>query len=100
MIEKKCWCHGEMEEERSSFTLIPNTLIALKGIRRSDTSWPQNVDNVLIFSFAGFVWLFLSIVLQQKDISASILKSLGRGHIGSLFTNEDQKKAGLGSERT
>ena len=60
-------------------------------------SWPEIVENMQIFPFAGFSWC--SVIIYTKEVldsssSLELNSSSGRGHVGSLFTNEEQKKAG------
>ena len=38
---------------------------ALKGTANEDAKGPENLENVMIFSRAGFVWLFCQYVLHQ-----------------------------------
>ena len=46
-----------------------------------------------IFPPAGFIWWYHQYLLQKKYLFASSLRSTGCSHIGSLFTNEEQKKS-------
>ena len=80
------------------------------GSQSEDLSWPENIENVQMFLSAGFIsWLFYLWncyccsglknhlkTIQKKYFSASYLSYSGCGHGGSLFTNKEQRKFGLG----
>ena len=86
-----CSClHGDQEWSRYELGFLH-----LKGNWRENISWLRNVKNVQICPSAGFIRLrVLSIFIHKSYLFASTLSSSGCSHVGSLFTNEEQKMFG------
>ena len=55
-----------------------------------DAGWPETVENVQIFYFACFIWLFC----QYLPFLALHLNSAGCSHVGALLTTENHKNVG------
>ena len=50
----------------------------------------------VLFLSAGFIWLFPQYLSERSKYFASIWSCYGCSHAGSLFTNEEKKRLGLG----
>ena len=50
-------------------------------------SWPENLENVQIFSSAGFVWSFFSLC-KRSPFGVSNFSPSEHSHVGLLFTSE------------
>ena len=87
----------------TGWRLRVNTVSSLKGIAGEDAHRPDNVDNLQPFPFVDFVWLLYRYLCNRSFYFIYFFfawnwSSLGRSHIGSLFTTEDRK--GLARECT
>ena len=58
-------------------------------------SWTEKIQNVQIFSFAGFPWLFYQYWCDRSTFFALNVTSSGHSHTETLFPHEDQNKVGL-----
>ena len=63
-----------------------------EGTQSEDASWPENVENAQIVSFPGLVRMFYQYIYATFFLLPNL--TLGRSHIGSLFTTEEQKMVG------
>ena len=75
--------------------------MGLEGTSSEEVCWPDHVENVQIFPSAGFECLFFQYLLYNKSLFFSfffpffsVILSLWHCHVGSLFTNEEQKNKG------
>ena len=57
-----------------------------------DARWSENVEDVQSFPSAGFIWWFCHCLYKIGTFYCFELQSLGCSHVGSLFTNEEQKR--------
>ena len=75
----------------------PFTVVQLKVTQNHGTSLPENVENVQIIPYAGFLWLLYQYLYKEYFsfvccfLASSLISSV-RSYVASLFTNEEQKK--------
>ena len=58
---------------------------------KQDAGWPESVEKVSVFLFAGFTFLVILIAVQQNVFFVSLLSSLAHCCVGSLCSREGQK---------
>ena len=83
------------EKDRNFTITLSKQNVTLKGFPSKNAKWIEHIQNVQVFPYAHSVWLFYQYLCKRSTFFlASNLSSKGHSHVGSLFTNEEQKKAG------